>query len=113
VNATYLDIEISPWHAWSYSTVPSDTLFIYILSGIGTFDEDKAEIANKHATLFTSGEILNVCASEKGIRFLLLSASPLLEPIAWGWPIVMNTTTELEQAFQELNQWTFIKKNDE
>ncbi|PKL10546.1 MAG: pirin family protein, partial [Spirochaetae bacterium HGW-Spirochaetae-8] len=28
---------------------------------------------------------------------------------AWGGPIVMNTRTELHQAFKELDEGTFIK----
>jgi redox-sensitive bicupin YhaK (pirin superfamily) len=46
---------------------------------------------------------------EKGIRFLLMSGKPLREPIAWGGPIVMNTEKELELAFEELENDTFIK----
>lgn len=32
------------------------------------------------------------------------------EPVAWGGPIVMNTQEELDTAFRELNEGTFIKK---
>jgi len=45
-------------------------------------------------------------------RFILLSAKPLKEPIAWGGPIVMNTNKELDLAFKELNNKTFIKTHD-
>jgi redox-sensitive bicupin YhaK (pirin superfamily) len=34
---------------------------------------------------------------------------PIHEPIAWGGPIVMNTREELQIAFDELDQGTFIK----
>ena len=40
---------------------------------------------------------------------LLLSGKALDEPIAWGGPIVMNTREELDHAFEELNNGTFIK----
>ena len=46
---------------------------------------------------------------DKSIRFLLFSATPLKEPIAWGGPIVMNTKAELNQAFKDLDEGTFIK----
>ena len=40
---------------------------------------------------------------------VLLAGKPLKEPIAWGGPIVMNTKDELQAAFSELEQGTFIK----
>jgi quercetin 2,3-dioxygenase len=51
-----------------------------------------------------------VQAGEDGIRFLLVSGKPLQEPVAWYGPIVMNTQHELQQAFRELEQGTFLKK---
>jgi redox-sensitive bicupin YhaK (pirin superfamily) len=41
---------------------------------------------------------------------LLISGRPIREPVAWYGPIVMNTEGELRQAFEELENGTFIKK---
>ncbi|MGB8820965.1 MAG: pirin-like C-terminal cupin domain-containing protein [Methanoregula sp.] len=41
---------------------------------------------------------------------MFFSGKPLREPIAWGGPIVMNTQEELQQAFDEYENDTFIKK---
>ncbi|HOX74786.1 MAG TPA: pirin-like C-terminal cupin domain-containing protein [Bacteroidales bacterium] len=38
-----------------------------------------------------------------------MAARPLREPVAWGGPIVMNTQEELEEAFKDLDNNTFIK----
>ena len=46
--------------------------------------------------------------TEEGIRFLLVSGVPLGEPVAWYGPIVMNTQSELRQAFEELEKGTFL-----
>ena len=43
-----------------------------------------------------------------GIRFLLVSGEPLKEPVAWYGPIVMNTQEQLQQAFEELREGTFL-----
>jgi len=59
--------------------------------------------------LFDSGDEITVTAGEEGIRFLLVSGRPLEEPVAWYGPIVMNTRTELQQAYAELKDGTFIK----
>ena len=43
------------------------------------------------------------------MRFVLCAGRPLREPIAWGGPIVMNTREELEQAFADIEDGTFIR----
>lgn len=50
-----------------------------------------------------------VKAGTEGARFFLLAAKPLRETVAWGGPIVMNTEEELNEAFRELDNNTFIK----
>ena len=51
-----------------------------------------------------------VTGGEGGIRFLFVSGKPIEEPVAWRGPIVMNTQAELRQAYAELDNGTFIKK---
>lgn len=110
VKATYFDVELKAGGEWSFETEPEDNLFIYILQGGGFFETNQAEaITEKHAVLFEDGKWFWAKAGEEGIRFLLLSGKPLKEPVAWGGPIVMNTNEELERAFAELNENTFIK----
>jgi redox-sensitive bicupin YhaK (pirin superfamily) len=117
VNATYLDVEVSAGKEWSFTTDKDNTLFIYIFHGKAIFDPSKSIdnpqdlIDEKQAILFNSGDKFWVRASEQGIRFILLTAKPLQEPIAWGGPIVMNTSDELSLAFKELDSNTFIKKH--
>jgi len=112
VKATALDVEIKPETEWQFSGKPEATLFIYIVNGEGRFDPEYSEVVvAKHAVLFSQGETFRVKSTEGCIRFLLFAADPLREPIAWGGPIVMNTADELDEAFQELEENTFIKNN--
>lgn len=112
VKATALDVEILPETEWQFSGKPEATLFIYIVSGEGCFDPEYSEVVDaKHAVLFSQGETVRVKSTENGIRFLLFTADSLREPIAWGGPIVMNTADELDEAFQELEENTFIKNS--
>jgi redox-sensitive bicupin YhaK (pirin superfamily) len=60
--------------------------------------------------LFDRGDEVTVEAGENGVRFLLVSGKPLVEPVAWYGPIVMNTQQQLREAFQELERGTFLKK---
>ena len=59
--------------------------------------------------VFDGGDEVAVKAGENGVRFLLISGTPIKEPVAWHGPIVMNSQEELRQAFNELNNGTFIK----
>jgi hypothetical protein len=43
------------------------------------------------------------------VKFLLISGKPIGEQVAWYGPIVMNTQEELELAFREYQDGTFIK----
>ena len=59
--------------------------------------------------LFDRGDEVVVQAGDEGIRFLLVSGKPIEEPVAWYGPIVMNTKAQLQQAFTDLRDGTFIK----
>ena len=110
VKATYLDVEVQADSEWYYETEEDYTLFLYILNGEGSFEPgSKEEVKEKQAVLFDNGKKVYVKSGDKGIRFLLLSAKPLKEPIAWGGPVVMNTKDELNRAFRELDEDSFIK----
>jgi redox-sensitive bicupin YhaK (pirin superfamily) len=55
-----------------------------------------------------AGEIPEI-TDDEGIRFLLVSGKLLQEPVAWYGPIVMNTQAQLQQAYEELKEGTFLK----
>jgi redox-sensitive bicupin YhaK (pirin superfamily) len=79
--------------------------------GVGWADTaPPSEAENRSLVLFDRGDELMVEAGEQGIRFLLCSGQPLQEPVAWYGPIVMNTQEQLRQAYQELEQGTFLKR---
>ena len=67
------------------------------------------EAGNRSLVLFDRGDEIVVQAGEQGMRFLLVSGKPLEEPVAWYGPIVMNTKEQLRQAYQELENGTFIR----
>ena len=55
--------------------------------------------------------IITVSAPEEGdARFIFFMGPPLHEPVAWGGPIVMNTREELDEAFRQLRDGTFLKQ---
>ena len=111
VKMTFLDVEMKAGAKWNLSTEQDATLFIYIVEGSGRFGGENESLSqSKRGLLFQSGDEFMAQASEDGLRFLLFAGKPLKEPIAWGGPIVMNTERELQQAFQEIRDGTFVRR---
>jgi len=110
VKMLFLDVDMKPGAEWQLETNKESNLFVYIVEGEGNFDNSNDNLVpSKSAVLFNSGEQLVVKAFGAGIRFLLFCGAKLNEPIAWGGPIVMNTQEELKQAFEEIDNGTFVK----
>jgi redox-sensitive bicupin YhaK (pirin superfamily) len=121
----YLDVFVPPGVRRRLGVETSRHAFAYVFEGSGTF-HDASEpravqtdivggttrpdfVGNRSLVLFDSGDEVSVQAGDQGIRFLLVSGTPIEEPVAWYGPIVMNTRAELQQAYDELNRGTFIK----
>jgi redox-sensitive bicupin YhaK (pirin superfamily) len=109
VQALMLDVALNPGSGWRLPVDGATTLFIYIVEGGGFFDALATQVESHRAVLFGEGDEFVVQAGPKSIRFLLFAGRPLREPIAWGGPIVMNTKEELEQAFTDMDNGTFIR----
>jgi quercetin 2,3-dioxygenase len=123
----YLDVSVPPGRRRTFPVETTRHAFAYVFGGSGKFcnasgplavptegvgwadTAPPAEAENRSLVLFDQGDKLTVQAGDDGIRFLLVSGKPLKEPVAWYGPIVMNTQEQLRQAFQELEQGTFLK----
>ncbi len=68
-------------------------------------------VKEKTAAKLTSGDNVVIKAGDKNAQVLFISSKKLDEPISWGGPIVMNTETELQKAFDDLKQGTFLQKD--
>jgi len=107
--ATVLDVTVEPGQEFTMESNPEWTLFVYIVDGSGSFGSNPDEMPRKRALLFGEGDTFSLKAGGSGIRFILATAPSLGETVAWGGPIVMNTREDLEHAFEELDNGTFIK----
>ena len=109
VDPEYLDVSLMPGVEFRHA-IPSDhRAFAYVVDGSSQFEAGGEGIGSGHAVLFGAGDEVTVAAGDSGVHLLLVSGRPLNEPVAWGGPIVMNTQAELDLAFDEYRQGTFIK----
>ena len=67
-------------------------------------------IKEKTAAKLTEGDTIEIKTKDKNAQILFISSERLEEPVVWGGPIVMNTKEELQKAFDELRQGTFLQK---
>ena len=82
--------------------------FAFVFEGEAVFGNGEA-VGMENAAVLADGDMVRATAGLEGARFLFASGAPLKEPVAWGGPIVMNTREELQQAFLEIDEGTFIK----
>ncbi len=110
VETEYLDITVTPNASIVFPVKAGFKAFAYIIEGEGYFDsQKKTMIRPEHLIVFDDGEQVEITTERHRVRFLLVSGKPIGEPVAWYGPIVMNTQEELELAFREYNDGTFIK----
>jgi quercetin 2,3-dioxygenase len=124
----YLDIWIPPTRSKTLPIELERHAFAYVFEGSGNFHAasqpfgvltektdggteriEREQTGNRSLVLFDSGDEVTVQAGDEGLRFLLVSGKPIEEPVAWHGPIVMNSKAELQQAFAELRDGTFIR----
>src|SRR5215475_11996624 len=123
----YLDITVPGGRRAVLPVETSRHAFAYVFAGSGKFCNASKPLAvptepvgwletappteadNRSLILFDSGDDVAVEAGDDGIRFLLVSGKTLQEPVAWYGPIVMNTQAQLQQAYEELREGTFLR----
>lgn len=110
IDPQYLDITVPAETEFQHPVKPGHTVFAYVIGGNGFFDEHASDLIHKETlVLFDTGDAIVARTRNEGLRFILVSGKPLKEPVAWHGPIVMNTQEELETAFREYQEGTFIK----
>jgi hypothetical protein len=127
IDPEYIDVSIPANSEFKHPTKRGHTVFAYVIDGQGYFCREKKpftyEVQGKNyfdiqrdpfadngtIVLFDDGDEIIVITEKKRVRFLLVSGKPIAETVAWYGPIVMNTRKELEIAFEEYREGTFIK----
>ena len=121
-----IDVTVPANSEFRHATIPGHTVLAYITDGQGYFCKEtdtftyEAEgrnyfdfqrdpfLSSETVVLFDDGDEIVVLTETHSVRFLLISGKPLGESVAWYDPIVMNTNEELQIAFEEYKQGSFI-----
>ena len=119
----YLDVSLPAGVSFVQPVPRGHAALAYVFEGEGEFgvgadlgyrgELDGVLLAAPHLAVFGDGDEVRVAADGGPVRFLLISGRPLGEPIARYGPFVMNTREELQLALRDLQNDTFVWRDDE
>jgi hypothetical protein len=104
----YYDIHLNPKSEVTIQTDNNRSVMLFTL--VGSIIVDGQTIDEKTAVKLGDGDIVSIKTDLEKAQILFVSSVALNEPVAWGGPIVMNTRDELNKAFQDLDDGTFLKQ---
>jgi hypothetical protein len=110
IKPIYMDISMEPNSEFEYMIPEENTAFVYLFDGKANFGLDNKEVETGHLIELIAGDTIKIKTGISNARMLFISGKPIKESVAWYGPIVMNTQEELETAFREYRNGTFIKK---
>jgi len=106
VRATIYDVALEAGRSIRLASAAGETVFLFTIEGDAVIAG--APVREKSAVLTGEGDAVEIAAAEGPARVIFFMGPPLREPIAWGGPIVMNTREELDAAFRQLRDGTFL-----
>ncbi len=104
----YYDIHLNPNASVVIDTDMDRSILVFTLSGQAYVGGEL--VKEKTAVKLTQGDYVEIKAGDEKSQVLFVSSEKLEEPVSWGGPIVMNTREELRQAFEDLDNNTFLQE---
>jgi hypothetical protein len=106
----FIDVAVPPGGRFAHEVPVGHTAFVYVFEGEGEIgrvgDAPGRLLRPGQLGVLGDGDCVATRAGAAGLRFLLLAAAPLREPIARHGPFVMNTDAEIRQALRDLRSGT-------
>ena len=101
-NPLFVDVTLPPGAEVAVPTVRSHSAFAYVITGHARFGADAMRVPRSTLVSLDKGDHLHVTSTgEEELRFLLLAAQPIREPVVRYGPFVMNTAEEIEEAVRD------------
>ncbi|MBN2156941.1 MAG: pirin family protein [Candidatus Lokiarchaeota archaeon] len=110
IKPIYFDVSMEPNSEFKFEIPLENTAIVYIFEGKAQFGEEYKKVESGNLVELITGDFVQIKTGDTKARMLFISGKPIKETIAWYGPIVMNTQEELEAAFKEFRNGTFVKK---
>lgn len=104
---TFLSIRLEAGGSLTLPLKAGASQTVFLLEGDARLG--KVVVEEKTAVRLAEGDQLTLQSAGSPIEVLFFESQALEEPVAWGGPVVMNTQEELEEAFRQLREGTFIQ----
>ena len=104
----YYHIHLKANNKFTIEMEMDKSVLLFLLLGDAKVADET--ISEKTAVKLSDGTSVDIEAFDEDIQILFISSNKLGEPISWGGPIVMNTKEELDLAFSELRDGSFLKE---
>jgi len=102
----FIDVTLAAAGAARIPLPEGHNAFVYVFEGEAEVGEPGERLATGRVGVLSQGEEV-VLGSKGGGRLILVAGKPLREPVAKYGPFVMNTQTELQQAFEDFRAGRF------
>ncbi len=86
---------------------------VYVLNGSGSIGNDAQPIRMGQSAVMGAGDFLTIAAHESQesrspqLDVIVVGGQPIREPLAWAGPFVMNTKSEVLEAYQAFQRGDF------
>jgi hypothetical protein len=116
--ASRVDADVAIWHvvidpgmAWTVPPAATDatvrTLYVFAGDGLSVAGEQIGERTGVVVAPRAPVELTVAGSAARPVEILMLQGRPLAEPVAQHGPFVMNTRTEIQQAFEDYQRTRF------
>ena len=105
-DVRYFDVALSSGAEFAYDLPAEMTAFIYAYQGHGQVAG--GPVPTHALARLSDGKRFEISATDE-LRFILVAGRPIGEPIAQHGPFVMTSREEIEQAFSDYHDGTFVR----
>jgi redox-sensitive bicupin YhaK (pirin superfamily) len=106
----YMDVTLAPESEIQLATPEDHQVVVYLFEGEGFFGGEEIYVKAVRMVIFERGETFK---ARSGLavktRFMLMAGGQFGEEIFPYGPFVMNTREEIQQAFEDLRNGTFVQ----
>jgi len=108
----YQDWKLRPGAVVEQPLAEGHHALVYVFEGSAEIGSDGRSLRDGELGLLGPGSAVRLAVpsgASTGARLLLLAGQPLREPVARYGPFVMNTESEIEQAFSDYRSGRFAE----
>jgi redox-sensitive bicupin YhaK (pirin superfamily) len=102
-----IDVDLPAGQSFTQALPEGHNAFVYAYEGKLVI---AGELVSTHqAAILSPGSEVEISAHEGPVKFLMLAAKPLREPVVQYGPFVMTSREEIEQAIHDYQTGTFVE----